>query len=148
MNCYRLSSARYPAYSGTGAAAYGGRWNPKGVEAIYAAASVSLAALEVLVHFATLPRDFVLTRIEVPDDCRVTVVDLASLPPGWDAPDSHASTRAIGKRWAASLESAVLMVPSAVVHTEVNYILNPKHPDFPRIAFGRSEPFRFDPRLR
>jgi len=49
-------------HSGKGAALAGGGWNPAGVEAIYAAATLSLADLEVLVRFAVLPRDFVPTE--------------------------------------------------------------------------------------
>ena len=37
-----------------GAALQGGRWNPKGVEVVYAAATVSLASLEVLVSVFSL----------------------------------------------------------------------------------------------
>jgi hypothetical protein len=61
-----LSSGKYPSNDGTGAALDGGRWNPRGVEVVYAAATASLAALEVLVHFSVLPRDFVLTEIHIP----------------------------------------------------------------------------------
>jgi len=64
---YRLSSRKYPANNGKGAAKYGGRWNPVGTEAIYAAATVALATLEVLVQFAILPKDYVLTEIHIPD---------------------------------------------------------------------------------
>jgi RES domain-containing protein len=58
LEVYRLHSKRYPANSGKGAALHGGRWNPPGVEAIYTAQSRSLAALEILVHYAVLLRDF------------------------------------------------------------------------------------------
>lgn len=44
--------------------------------------------------------------------------------------------------------SAVLIVPSAVMPLERNYVLNVLHPDFRKIAFGQSEPFPFDPRLK
>ena len=75
LEVYRLHSKRYPANSGRGAALHGGRWNPPGVEAIYTAQSRSLAALEILVHYAVLPRDFVLTPIRIPED-RVVVARL------------------------------------------------------------------------
>ena len=72
--CYRLSSGRYPSNSGKGAAIAGGRWNPVGVEAIYAAATASLAALEVMVGFSVLPRDFVLTEIHIPAEVAIESV--------------------------------------------------------------------------
>jgi RES domain-containing protein len=43
--------------------------------------------------------------------------------------------------------SAVLAVPSTVIPREYNYILNPGHPDFPKIRFFIAEPFYFDNRL-
>jgi len=63
LKAYRLSSGRYPANSGAGAALHGGRWNPPGIPAIYCADNRSLAALEILVHYDVLPRDFAITRI-------------------------------------------------------------------------------------
>ena len=75
LEVYRLHSSRYPANSGKGAAIHGGRWNPPGVEAIYTAQSRSLAALEILVHYTVLPRDFVLTPIRIRED-RVIVTRL------------------------------------------------------------------------
>ncbi|HZP41975.1 MAG TPA: hypothetical protein VFD84_10765 [Candidatus Binatia bacterium] len=38
-------------------------------------------------------------------------------------------------------------MPSAVVPEERNYLLNPAHRDFRRIAFGAPRPFSFDPRV-
>jgi RES domain-containing protein len=39
-------------------------------------------------------------------------------------------------------------VPSFVVPSERNYLLNPNHSAFAGILFGPPEPFRFDPRLK
>ena len=41
----------------------------------------------------------------------------------------------------------MLVVPSAVIPAEVNYLLNPSHPDFARIRIDSPEPFVFDRRL-
>src|SRR5436190_24310023 len=38
------------AFTGKGSRLYGGRWNSKGVAVIYTSGTVSLAALEMLVH--------------------------------------------------------------------------------------------------
>src|ERR1700693_5123543 len=67
IEAYRLHSSRYPANDGKGAALWGGRCNPTGTEAIYTAASRPLAVLEIVVHCWVLPKDFVPTRVVIPD---------------------------------------------------------------------------------
>ena len=49
--------------------------------------------------------------------------------------------------WLISGSSAVLAVPSAVIPTDLNYLLNPEHPDFRSIEIGLPRPFRLDFRL-
>jgi RES domain-containing protein len=146
--CFRLCSSKYRANSGAGAALHGGRWNPKGIEAIYTAATVSLAVLEVIVHFAVLPRDFAVAPIHIPVDIALEVVDAADLPSGWDGCQPSSATQDFGRRWASERRSAVLSVPSAIVASERNYVLNPRHRDFDRIRFLPQAPYRFDPRLK
>jgi len=141
LEVYRLHSKRYPANSGRGAALHGGRWNPPGVEAIYTAQSRSLAALEILVHYAVLPRDFVLTPIRIPED-RVVV---ARLQKDAQFPELQ-QTRDLTLNWFPS--TAVLGVYSVIIPDERIYILNPTHPEFEYIEFLDSEPFKFDPRLK
>lgn len=145
---YRLSSAKYPANSGAGAARFGGRWNKIGVPAIYAAESRSLAALEVLVHYDVIPRDFVVTEVRIPNSLHILIVEVADLSSGWDAEVISSTTQEIGNLWANARRSAVLSVPSSVVPLERNFVINPLHPDFDRIEFSSSMPFRFDPRLK
>ena len=79
---YRPHSRRYPADNARGAAFHGGRWNPQGLEVIYTAQSRSLAALEVLVHYSVLPRDFVCTAFLIPDRLVVTIKEGAHLNAG------------------------------------------------------------------
>ena len=49
---WRIIKARYAksAFDGEGARQFGGRWNSPGVPIIYTSSSMSLAALEMLVH--------------------------------------------------------------------------------------------------
>jgi hypothetical protein len=54
----------------------------------------------------------------------------------------------VGTDWVARNSTAVLAVPSAIIPAEMNYLINPAHRDFGRIAIGIPEPFAFDPRLR
>ena len=116
---------------------HGGRWNPAGVEVIYAAATASLAALEVLVHYAVLPRNFVLTAIGIPDYIPIESVD--------ELPDS---TQEFGRKWVDERRSAALSVPSAVIPPERIYVLNPAHDRFLQIEFLPPVPFEFDRRLK
>lgn len=147
MLVYRLGSRRYPANDGLGASLYGGRWNQKGIPVIYAAASRALCALEVLANAYELAGDYVVTPIELPGDLAVVTVSIDDLPPGWNAVQPITKTAEIGTAWAERFESAVLVVPSAVIAEEQNYILNPGHSDFSRLRFLTSEPFYFDDRL-
>ena len=54
----------------------------------------------------------------------------------------------MGTRWATSLSTAVLRVPSAVMRSEYNYILNPLHPRFRDIVFEVALVDEIDGRLR
>jgi RES domain-containing protein len=148
ISCFRLSSGAYPADGGAGAALYGGRWNPGGAEAIYAAASISLATLEILAHFEELPRGFVVTEIRIPASARTQQIRASDLPPGWDSLIPSPLTQLVGSKWLADAVFPVLCIPSAIIPAENIYVINPKHPDFKRITFLPSQPFRFDPRLK
>jgi RES domain-containing protein len=41
----------------------------------------------------------------------------------------------------------VLALPSVIIPSESNFLLNPAHPDFKKISIGKPEPFVFDLRL-
>ena len=144
---YRLSSTKYPNNSGKGSALHGGRWNPIGVEVIYASASVALAAIEILANFSVLPDDYGLTKIQIPHGL-TEVVPNNKLPKDWDALTPVRATREFGRRWARSRRSAVLSVPSSIITAERNFLINPNHPDFRQITFSAARPFRFNPRLK
>ena len=148
MVIYRLGSGRYPTNDGLGAILHGGRWNQKGTAVIYAAASRALCALEVLANANELAVNYIVTPIEVPEDLGKTALSVETLPSGWDAVQSITATGDIGTDWANGLMASVLVVPSAVIRREHNYILNPRHPDFLIICFLSPERFYFDDRLR
>lgn len=137
-----------PAFTGEGAAAFGGRWNSPGVPLVYTAGSPSLAMLEMLVHLQRpeLLESYVLIDVQF-DESLVIDVELRRLPRSWRMSPPARSVMRVGDSWAASESSAVLRVPSVLVPHEWNYLLNPKHRDFGRIVIGMERPIRFDPRL-
>ena len=149
----RLTRANYAnppsrAYDGHGSALSGQRWNPRGVRAAYASESLSLATLEylgTLVDINDAPADLVAVTADL-DENAVETVDVASLP-GWDAFPSDESVR-FGSDWTRERRSVALRVPSVMIRSELNYVLNPEHPDFQRALVVRdSQPFTFDQRL-
>jgi RES domain-containing protein len=82
---WRLDSAGFAANwdSGEGAFLYGGRWNGKGVRAVYCSVDPATAILEVAVHKGFRALDVVphvLTGVTILDPAAVHVVDPASLP--------------------------------------------------------------------
>jgi RES domain-containing protein len=135
------------AFSGEGARPYGGRWNRKGVPAVYTAGSLSLAMLELLVQDQPLRARYMAIPAEIPQDLEIERVDVARLPPDWRDPAALEALRAVGSDWGAALTTAVLAVPSAVIPIETNFLLNPKHPAFARIAIGEPKELITDLRL-
>jgi RES domain-containing protein len=139
----------YAAFDGEGARLAGGRWNHRGVAVVYTSATLSLAALEYFVNleFATAPADLVAVPAGIPDSVSRTEIGDAALPPGWRAYPAPDRLAHLGSAWAIANRSAVLVVPSAVIPTERNYVLNPGHSEFRAIRVGTAEPFAFDPRM-
>ena len=89
---WRLDAVAYASgwASGEGAFRYGGRWNSKGVRAVYCSIDPATAILEVAVHKSFPVLDtvaHVLTAVTIADPATVHVVDPASLPnPNWLRP--------------------------------------------------------------
>ncbi len=144
MRVWRLGTAAHPIWDGAGAARHGGRWNPVGVPAIYAASSISLAMPERLVQRNNLARTFILEAV-VPDDLVMTDL-MDDPPPNWRALDSPTAAQS-GGRWLAELRTTLLRVPSAIVPREANYVINPAHPDAGRIQVVPPDPLAWNPRL-
>jgi RES domain-containing protein len=135
------------AFTGEGAAKVGGRWNSRGVAVVYTSGTKALAALENLVHLnPPVLFNYVVIRIEFEEDL-VARVALTDLPPDWRVEPPPASTRQFGDAWVRTGASAILALPSVIVSGEPNFLLNPAHAGFNRIARGKPEKFAFDPRL-
>jgi RES domain-containing protein len=108
-----------------------------------------LAVLEILVNLENtdvLPA-YSLCAVHF-GDAVVTNLDRSRLPPNWRDSPSPPDLLAMRDAWIASGSSAVLEVPSAVVESESNYLINPAHLDFASLVIEPPQPFTFDPRLR
>lgn len=136
---YRIVAPRWrnSAFTGEGAANYGGRWNSPGRRAVYVAGSRALAALEMLVHLTTpgsRAKPYLIFEVSIP----------AAAIIGAPATDRPVET---GDAWLRSGRSPALRVPSVLIPEEPNYLLNPLHPGFSRIIPGMPREFLFDHRL-
>ena len=69
------------------------------------------------------------------------------LAKGWMRIPAPRTNAAVGDKWAKSGKSAILKLPSAIVPSEFNYLLNPNHPDFSKIRIGKPRLLKIDPRL-
>lgn len=149
LTVWRLVTARFAksALSGEGARLYGGRWNRKGIPLVYTSESQSLAILEMLVQDEPLRARYVMIDAHIPKGVTVDRIKVEDLPSDWRDLAAREKLQAIGTKWATKRSAAVLAVPSAVVPSETNYLLNPLHPDFRRIKTGRPQKVVTDPRL-
>ena len=148
---WRLTPERHEteAFSGEGAATYGGRWNPPGVPMVYCAESRALAALEVLANIRDTQIHFAQAWVVIPVNITEELLEKpVKFPPNWNATPYPAETQEFGAAWAKAQRSVVLRVPSAVVMGEFNYLLNPAHPDYAKVKIGKAQRFTFDPRLK
>ncbi len=104
---------------------------------------------EVAVHFTlgTLPEDYMVITIEIPDDIKVGSIGVEDLPVGWNRFPHPPSTNKIGDSFVRENKNCVLMVPSAVTQGDFNILINPLHTDFGRIKILEIEKFPFDKRI-
>jgi RES domain-containing protein len=89
---------------------------------------------------------YLLIEARVPEEL-IEILRREDLPQDWNALPESNPTREMGTKWATEKRSAVLGVPSVVVPTELNFLLNPEHPDFSKIEIGNPKPAGWDPRL-
>jgi RES domain-containing protein len=116
---------------------------------VYTAATLSLAALELFINLDpdNPPPDLVSIEATILDDIPIESVSIDQLPSRWRDYPGPDRLQEMGAAWLEGARTAVLSVPSAVIPGERNLLLNPAHPRFSRIQFGRPRPFGFDPRM-
>lgn len=148
---WKLTKAQYAttAFTGYGAMLHAGRWHTQGTPLVYAADSLELALLEVLVHVNAidlLAFSYVGIPIEFDDNLLIRL-SRSHVPSDWNHWPWPTSTQQIGTQWFYEKQSAILQVPSTVVSTAFNYLINPAHPKFSRVRIGPPQSFSVDPRL-
>jgi RES domain-containing protein len=129
---WRVDAAIHAATwdSGIGAERAGGRWNPKGLKAVYSSFDPSTTILESAVHrgFSVLDsQPFLLTSMVIADAADVKIVLPVDVPnPAW----LHGGIPSAGQQaWGASLLNAHPFVafPSVVSKLSWNVVFRPEY---------------------
>jgi RES domain-containing protein len=147
MIVYRITTEKWAnQLRGSG---YAARWNSKGSFVIYTASTRALACLENLVHRSGegLNKVFKVVEINIPGSLTIAPVTQNQLNKDWTVRENYHQTRNIGDMWLKEKKSPILKVPSAIIPEEINYLINPEHPDFQKISIKRISGFLFDNRL-
>jgi RES domain-containing protein len=148
LKAYRIGdpSETYAIFDATGSRFYPGRWNTAASPMIYASEHYSTAMLEKLAHGSgRMPPNQHFIEIIIPNGISYEMLSPAHLPNWADALSLDA--KAYGEAWQVSNRSVLLVVPSVVARMEHNYLMNPAHPEFPRIRPGMHQPVWWDKRL-
>ena len=149
MTVWRIARRIHAALDGEGSRLYGSRWTPRGLPAVFASATLSLAALERFIHTDPdlEPTDLVAIEIEIRAKVRIDAAAVADLPSNWREYPAPVELTSIGEQWLREARTLALSVPSVVVPRERNFIINPAHIDFAKLGVAAPEPFAFDPRM-
>jgi RES domain-containing protein len=135
---------------GDGPRLCGGRWNSPGRPAIYCAASLSLAMLEILAHVTT-DEDAGVARVYFQIGVLKASVEefrIGNLPRTWRSALDVRACRLLGDAWLKRGSSVILKVPSAVNPLESNFIVNPVHPLFAKtLKWEKPKSVKLDARL-
>jgi RES domain-containing protein len=112
-----------------------GRWNGPGRKVIYTAESIPLAFMENMIRRkgTGFNDEFRIMIIGIPDTLAITALDPGTLAPGWRDFFDYSICQAIGNDWYDKGVTPVLKVPSAVLATNFNFVINSLHPDFKSI---------------
>ena len=150
MRVFRIAAARFArsrkaAFSGQGGMGASACWHSVGHPIVYTAESLSLAALEILVHLKRTDdlQPFRAFIVEIPDDL---IVLPRAYPVRWRT--DYRVSRRFGDAWLQAADKPALRVPSVITSGEFNYLLNPLHPEFSaRWVVSGPIAFAFDARL-
>jgi RES domain-containing protein len=140
MKIYRLHHHSRMAADYTGAMLAGGRWNSIGTPMLYAAQTLSLACLEVLVHLdkRQLPQQYVWSETNLEQEpAALQFSDIGRV----------SSCQLAGQSWIGAGTSLAAKVPSVIIPSESNILLNPNRAEYANLRWSDPQPFRFDPRL-
>lgn len=150
MYLYRVVRNKYLYdLSGAGSKLFGGRWNSPGIPALYTSASKSLAVLESLTNTppAILQNDFSILIVEIKGKVLAHEFQEKDLPKNWKVYPAPINLAKLGDKWLLARKKLLIKVPSVVIPSEFNYIINPLHKDMSKVKIIAAEKLELDGRV-
>lgn len=148
LTCFRIGdpSGAFPIFDAQGSKLFPSRWNTPTSPMIYTSEHYSTAMLEKLVHGSgALPPNQHFIEITIPPGVSYEMFNQAAVPDWYLA--SATSSKSYGEAWQQQGRSLILIVPSVVARPQSNILINPQHPEFPKITTSLYQPVWWDSRL-
>jgi RES domain-containing protein len=147
LDLWRISG--HNSLSGEGGLRYSARWHSAGRRIVYFAESPAGALIEVLVHAElnqkNWPRFYDLMQVAAPDSVQIELLTVPTRGEDWRV--SPRVTRGLGDEWLRSKRTALARVPSAILPSTWNLLLNPEHPEADQLAILKVTRADYDSRL-
>lgn len=150
MLLYRIGSTKYADdLTGEGGKMNGGRWNHVGTPCIYSAATRALALLEYTTHakIHLIPRALSFVTFEIPDHS-IKIFTVTQLPGNWRLFPHLKETRDFGTTFLRNNKFLIYQLPSVVIEDEMNFVINPAHPDIRMVNIVEIKDYAYDLRLK
>lgn len=143
MIVYRVCGSKYSKIiSGEGSRKQkNNRWNSFGTSMIYTSDTPSLCAVEMSQHLPPSfpPLGYSLLEIELPDDEPLLIDNSFFENDDWT--NEIATSQALGDFFINENEYLFMKVPSAMITSCYNYLINPNHKNFDKVRIIRSIDF-------
>lgn len=112
---------------------------------LYTGSSIALCAWEYWVHLpeqlSLRENAFSVATIDIPD-LLIGVVPPAMLPDSW--PKEDPQLHKLTDNWITENQYLTLKVPSSVIESEFNFLINPSHNLANQVHLVQVRPFQFD----
>ena len=150
MFVYHLGHTKFArSLNGEGAKLHGGRWNRVGVPCIYTSESKALCILEYAanVRLEEMPTSLSITTYDLPEKS-IKELNLTELPTQWQDIPSPEENKQLGSELLKDVNVLAIRVPSVIVSSEFNFILNPLATKFETIKITDVHIFTMDKRIK
>lgn len=149
MKIYRIAKQKFiNDLTGEGARLYGGRWNKKGSAMLYFSEHLSLCVLEMLVHTdqQLITNNYYFIEVEISEK-KIKSISESKLPFNWRSNNLISETQGFGSDWLQKSKELALRIPSAVLPSESNILINPNHIKASEIKIIKTSELNLDARL-